>query len=623
MLLSSRFSAGCLLLAAVWGMLGAVAHAEQAFYIPPHLNNITQDSVTLIWESKEPEVGVVAYGTDATLGMKASGETEATIHRVRVTGLKAESTYHYEVRCGDDVQKSTFTTAPATARPITFVLIGDSRRWSNRWEETKMQAHAAQWKPEFYLTMGDLVPNGHTYEQWPEHFDRFKTLTDHLWMVTARGNHEGSQIFDPEQDWFAQYHELPGDGEPFADFTWGNTHFSLISFEQTAGAATVEWLDKNLPEQDAQWKIAAHHFPVYCTGYASPNDKRKEMGTSTFKPLADALDRHNVTLDLAGHTHIYERLHSIRAGKRDDEKGTLYLVNGGDIGANYPDWFTAVNDHGKPYDQPTYTVFHMGDDRVWFRTFCWSKETEAIIEIDYHVIWRDEAVPQSVMAKLDGAEGEALREAVVELGGMSYLPAAPKLVAFLSEEDPALRQAAATAIRQIGSATVSESLLPYLNDADLHVRREIARALEIAMDPTATETVVATVRDSGQDSYTRVALIGALHFHGDPEAATQLYLDLLKATDTAAAIRERAAYGLTRTVAPEQVETVFALFREETAPYVLARLGFTLNELTGRIQNVDPKSPLGRSKPGEGRDKYIKKWRDWMEKQQAKEKKAA
>ncbi len=614
MLLLSRFSTACLILAASLALGNTIAHAEQGFYIAPHLNNITQESVTLIWESKEPEVGVVHYGADTTLGMKASEETEATIHRVRVTGLQAERTYHYEVRCGDDVQKATFTTAPATARPITFVLIGDSRRWSNRWEETKMQAHAAQWKPEFYLTMGDLVPNGHTYEQWPEHFERFETLTDALWMVTARGNHEGSQIFDPEQDWFAKYHELPGDGEPFADFTWGNTHFSLISFEQTAGAATVEWLDKILPEQDAQWKVTAHHFPVYCTGYESPTDKRKEMGTSTFKPLADALDRNNVTLDLAGHTHIYERLHSIRDGKRDDEKGTLYLVNGGDIGANYPDWFTAVNDYGKPYAQPTYTVFHMGEDRVWFRTFCWSKETEAIIEIDYHVIWRDEAIPQSVVAKLDGAEGDALREAVVELGGMSYLPAAPGLLSYLATEDKALRRAAATAIRQIGSAAVSTALLPYLDDEDLHVRREVARALEIAMDPAITEQVIAAVRDADQDPTTRVALLGALEFHGDPQAATRLYLDFLKDPEAAAPIRERAAYGLTRTATAEEVDTVFALFRGETEPYVLARLAFTLNELTGRIQNPDPKSALGRSKPGEGRDKYIKKWRSWMEK---------
>ena len=56
-------------------------------------------------------------------------------------------------------------------------------------------------------------------------------------MVTARGNHEGSQMRDVENDWFAKYHELPGEGEPFAAFDWGNTHFVLISYESTPVAA--------------------------------------------------------------------------------------------------------------------------------------------------------------------------------------------------------------------------------------------------------------------------------------------------------------------------------------------------------------------------------------------------
>lgn len=602
--------------------LTPAAFAAQGFHIIPHLNNITKDGATLIWESKEPYTGVITYGQDGKLNKEVSGEADATVHRVRVSGLDAESAYQYKITCGDDVREGTITTAPATARPITFILVGDSRRWGTRWEETKMQAHAAQWKPEFYLTMGDLVPSGHSYEQWPEHFNRFESLINDTWMVTARGNHEGSQIFTPENDWFARYHELPGDGEPLADFTWGNTHFSLVSFEHTARPETVAWLDENLPKQDAKWKVTAHHFPVYCTGYESPTDKRKEMGLSTLKPLADSLDRNNVTLDLAGHTHIYERLHAIRDGKRDDQNGTLYLVNGGDIGANYPDWFTATNDYGKPYEQPTYTVFYMGDDRVWFRTFCWSTEELAIIEIDYHVLWRDEAIPQSVLAKLDGAEGDDLLHVVIELGGMSYQPAAARLVPLLESTDETLRRAVATAIRQIGTDQVTEALLPSLNDPDLFVRREIARALEIAMSPKGTDGVVTSVKDGEQDLETRVTLLGALQFHGDPAKTTPLLLELLRDSATAPDVRNRAAYALSYTTTVADVDTLFALFREETDAYVLARLAFTLNALSGRIQNPEPKAAIGQSKPGEARDEYIEKWRDWMEKEAA-EKKAA
>ena len=71
------------------------------------------------------------------------------------------------------------------------------------------------------------------------------------------------------------------------------------------------------------------------------------------------------------------------------------------------------------------------------------------------------------------------------------------------------------------------------------------------------------------------------------------------------------------------METLFDLFSAETDPYILARLTFTLNKLSGRAQNPDPKSAIGQSKPGEGRAKYIKKWRSAWEKNKGREKKAA
>lgn len=596
---------------------GAEEATAQGFYIRPHLNNITADGCTLIWETHQPEAGKVEYGSDTRYG-KSVADTEAVkIHRLRITGLTPETTYHYRVTSGADVAESTFKTAPAEARPITFVMIGDSRRWSNRWAETKMEEHAAQWKPEFYLTQGDLVPSGHTYAQWPEHFKRFETITDDLWMVTARGNHEGSQIWDPENDWFARYHELPGDGEPYASFTWGNTHFVLISFEQTA--ASPAWLNEHLPKVDAQYTILAHHFPVYCTGYYSPDDNRKELGEGVMRPLAATINKFGITADLAGHTHIYERLYPLRDGKRNDREGTIFVTNGGDIGGNFAEATTAVSDLFLDADQPTYTVFHMGADRVWFRTFCWSKTAEAIVQIDYAIRWEDEAIPQGVMAQLDTAQGEALSNAVIDLGAMLYTPAAPKLVALLKHEDTNVRQAAAKSLGLIGSPEVSANLLDYLNDEDLFIRREIARAMETGMDLALTPAVAKAAADPAQDAITRVRLLGALQLRGVPAAATSVFFDVLGQADAPQTVRERAAYGLTRTVTVADIEKVAALFKTEAAEYVTLRLGFTLNELSGRRQSLDDKAPIGKSKPGEERQQFIDTWMNHFKKQQEKE----
>jgi len=362
------------------------------------------------------------------------------------------------------------------------------------------------------------------------------------------------------------------------------------------------------------YTVVLQHYPVYCTGYYAPDDKRKATGEASMERLAEALDRFDVDIDIAGHTHIYERLHAIRKGQRDDRNGTTYVVNGGDIEANFPDWFSAVTDDRLTQDQPTYTVFHMGADRAWFRTFCWSRGEERIIEIDYHVDWKDEAVPKAELAKLPSAEGDALAEVITELGAMGYHPAAEQLLPYLAQENGAIRRAAAKAIRSIGVETVSRELIPYVKDGDFVVRREVARALEIAMDADLAVPVSEAAVDPNQDARTRVSLIGALQFHAPPALATQQAIALLRAGGTPPQVRERAAYALARTATPEDVPAIVELFKAEQEEYVTIRLGFALNALCGRRQPLDSKSPIGRSKPGAERDKFIDKWLNALKK---------
>ncbi|MBI3118086.1 MAG: hypothetical protein HYZ00_05350, partial [Candidatus Hydrogenedentes bacterium] len=145
------------LLAAVATVPVLAADAQEApatasgLYIRPHLQNVSKEGATLIWETPQASVGVAEYGQNGAYDKKAEETQAQTIHRVRITGLAPETVYNYRINAGSEQQESTFKTAPATDRPITFVLIGDSRRWDQTWEETKMVEHVAQWSPEFYL----------------------------------------------------------------------------------------------------------------------------------------------------------------------------------------------------------------------------------------------------------------------------------------------------------------------------------------------------------------------------------------------------------------------------------------------------------------------------------------
>ncbi len=590
-------------------LVAGEAYAE-GFRIRPHVQNLSQTGVTLIWETETSGVGSIHYGAEGTeLDGRVQEENAATLHRLRIEGLEAETAYTYRIEAGDDTQQATFTTAPGTEREIVFVVLGDSRRWGTRWHDTGMDEHVRQWNADLYLTMGDLVVDGHQYEQWPEHFERFEELTQSKWFVTARGNHEGSQIRDTENDWFAKYHELPG-GEPYAAFDWGNTHFVLISYESTGRekdwSSSAEWLDGHLDSVDKPYTVVAHHFPVYCTGYASTDLSRKEPGKLAVD-FRNVLDKHNVTLDASGHTHIYERHYPLRANKRDDRNGTWYVVNGGDINGNYPDWWTAVGDDNTTTSKPTYTVYLAKDDRIISRTFAWSKVEERIVQIDYFVIWQDESIPRGVLNGLTGKEGAELAEAIETLGAMLYAPAAEALLPYIGHDDAPVRYAAAKSISLIANESIADEVFALLDHADPRIAAYMARALEAASPETMMNAIAKAAVDGDVSSGVRFHLVGALQFHAPPERCTKAMLSILGDRQTDPKVRRRAAHALGRTATKADAKGLTNVVKHEEDRYVMMTLGYTLNVSTRNRIRLSANGDFAQSKPGERRE-FIKKW---------------
>ncbi len=584
-------------------------HAE-GFRIRPHIQNLSQTGVTLIWETHESNVGSIQYGVqDAELNKSVQEESAGTLHRLRIEGLEAETAYTYRVEAGDEAQQATFVTAPDTEREIVFVVLGDSRRWSTLWHDTGMDEHVKQWNPDLYLTMGDLVVNGHEYELWPEHFDRFEELVASKWFVTARGNHEGSQIRDSENDWFAKYHELPG-GEPYVAFDWGNMHFVLISYESTGRqedwTSSAKWLDSHLDSVDKPYTVVAHHFPVYCTGYDSTNLSRKEPGVLA-KDFRDVLDKHHVTLDVAGHTHIYERHYPLRANKRDDRNGTYYVVNGGDINGNYPDWWTAVGDDKTTMSKPTYTVYIAKKDRVIGRTFAWSTTEERIVQMDYFVIWQDETIPQDVLNGLPGKQGAELVESIETLGAMLYAPAAETLLTYLDHDDEPVRHAAAKSISLIANEAIADKEFDLLDHSDPQIAAYMARALEAAMPKDMADKIEPVVLDNDAPIGVRFHLVGAMQFQAPPERTTKAMLSILSDLELDSKLRRRAVYALGQTATKRDVKKMTKLVKNEVDRYVIMTLGDRLNKLSGNRVSLASNGEFASSEPGERRE-FIKVW---------------
>ncbi|MBM3290215.1 MAG: hypothetical protein FJY92_08700 [Candidatus Hydrogenedentes bacterium] len=592
-----------LLIAAV----GLSASAD-SFYIAPFLQNVTPDGVTIIYQTNENGQGVVEYGPEGTFDRKATGAADEMIRRVRITGLKPDTAYSYRVRAGGETKEHVFRTAPAPSadREVTFAIFGDTRRWEDKVEETGFIADLMRWKPEFFLINGDLVAKGHDYPLWKPHFDRFAEIGATHMILTARGNHEGSMLTDVENDWFAKYHDNPN-GEPYSHFTWGNVHIVALAWEQTVNPAmiktTADWLDTHLAGATSPYTFVSQHFPIYCTGYSGPKDDRKQPGDDMvlFKKV---LDKHQVTAHMSGHTHIFERHYPVRDGKRDDRNGVHYLVNGGDINANFGEWWTAYSDNGSGYTKPTYTIYQCKKDRMDIRTFAWSPERKAFEQIDRDIAWKDEAAPKGALASLDTATGADRLDAIEQLGAMLYAPAIPALSKLLKDGDEAVRRKAAWSISMIGTAESVMALRTYLDDDDAEVRYQAARAFEVAMPEALAKDVGKRATDDRQDPRVRVKLIAALQHHAPAKATRDAAFDAI-ASEAPEEVRQRAAYALSRAVGPDDVKALLKAIEHEADPYVTMRLAFTLNKVTGVVRPLDQ---VAKAAPG-ARQEFIDAWR--------------
>ncbi|HSA83944.1 MAG TPA: fibronectin type III domain-containing protein [Patescibacteria group bacterium] len=79
-------------------------------------SSLSSSSITISWTTNLASTGVLDYGTTTSYGSSVSSSTSSTSHSVTLTGLSADTTFHYRITAssgGNDLQSSdyTFTTA--------------------------------------------------------------------------------------------------------------------------------------------------------------------------------------------------------------------------------------------------------------------------------------------------------------------------------------------------------------------------------------------------------------------------------------------------------------------------------------------------------------------------------
>ena len=102
-------------------------------------------------------------------------------------------------------------------------------------------------------------------------------------------------------------------------FTYKNTLFLMIDATSPIDVQTG-WIEEQLKNSTATWKIAVFHFPPY--NYEEPYFNIQ----NTWVPL---FDKYHVDMVFGGHIHYYMRSKPMNGGKVADSfnKGTVYVVS--------------------------------------------------------------------------------------------------------------------------------------------------------------------------------------------------------------------------------------------------------------------------------------------------------
>lgn len=338
---------GAKLLTTVRGR-GTESHLVGAFRKTEHPSSIKPDQVMLTWSS-DPSTSVdIQWRTNTTANdgkINYRRKSDGVVHSAdaikvkledrllmndrfinrftaKITGLEPGTVYEYQISPDTTWNPDfTFTTA-APDNTFSFIWFGDTH-YSPKFGKMFNSADSLHPDASFYTISGDLVSDGLYRDQWDALLSFAPQVISKKPLMCVPGNHDNrAGLGAGTYRAMFSYPENAPAGVPKEQtysYTYKNTLFLMIDCTSPIEAQT-EWIEEQLKNSTATWKIAVFHFPPF--NYEEPYfNIRKE-----WMPL---FDKYHVDMVLSGHTHYYMRTKPINGDVATDsfKKGTVYLIS--------------------------------------------------------------------------------------------------------------------------------------------------------------------------------------------------------------------------------------------------------------------------------------------------------
>lgn len=218
----------------------------------------------------------------------------------------------------------TFRTPekPDKTASFEFIWFGDTHN-DQGWGETIAFAQQNHPNTQFYIHSGDLVNTGLHRDDWDLFYQYAHDSFSRAPLMAVPGNHDsqdglGASLF---QQMLSYPHNGPAGLSPGLTYTFRfeNTQFFMMDAASFSVEAQREWLDKQLSQSTAVWKILVVHFPPH--NEVEPYPELVEI----WGPL---LEKYKVDFVFSGHFHYYLRTQPLKGGEIHPS-GVRYMMSVG------------------------------------------------------------------------------------------------------------------------------------------------------------------------------------------------------------------------------------------------------------------------------------------------------
>lgn len=218
---------------------------------------------------------------------------------------------------------------PGKKDSVKFAVIGDSGTGKTGQYDValRMEESWSRFAFGFVIMLGDNLYGGEGAKDYRKKFELpyQGLLKNDIRFYASLGNHDEAVQ--------RNYHLFNMGGERYYSFRKGNAQFFALDTDYL-DPAQVRWLERELGESRAEWKICFFHHPIYSSGRRhGPDLKLREV-------LEPIFVQNGVDVVFSGHEHFYERYRP--------QKGIRYFISGAAgklrrmnvrVGPNTDAWF--------------------------------------------------------------------------------------------------------------------------------------------------------------------------------------------------------------------------------------------------------------------------------------------